>query len=447
MRSFRRNKNGQFIIISALIIAVFTLSLVSSISQVAQKRQEFKHEPVQENVLNLLSDFERCITRALARATQTYNESGDINNAKSASDIFIEDWIKSAIASYQNIGLKVKSVTALPSLEWWIEGSSSSITAQFKVDVDAYGIKNLNIRTGKRVELRMISCEKNGLQCNLYFRAIQTGKQDVFNLEPIVNLESSLVNIKVVENKTETRDCTVTALHYLGDGYWNVTFTLPSDVSWDEVSRIKVHVTTEEDIMVAGAIDKEVSENQKDMTWSTLYLVEDKPEYLIVPFYDYNQRAAHIAPTINFGYVKKQPSVTLSFVSDPTPFDIELNDNVVLTLYVDATPAKSKKTIEVSFGYINAITGENVTISAADYENCGYTLGPRGTFKTACISNINSRWPWVIHFNVTLSQKEVPEGSKFWINITVYFNNEAGTVKIWMKSTGQSNPSTIHLYG
>ena len=74
----RKGKNGQIIIIAALLMAIVMVSLLPYVYFSAVEYRSLKYEPLREIIDNIRIDFKRALERILASATYVHNESADI---------------------------------------------------------------------------------------------------------------------------------------------------------------------------------------------------------------------------------------------------------------------------------------------------------------------------------------------------------------------------------
>ncbi|MBS7653207.1 hypothetical protein KEJ13_08775 [Candidatus Bathyarchaeota archaeon] len=238
-RGLISSRRGQFVIIAALLISLLTLSLSLSIHRLSLHRQQFIHQPVEELVLGLSSDLDRCLAHALGRASEKYYETGSNQLAGEEGRTFISKWVKSVIASYSSlgVGLTMNSSSGIAgkinvdfNLEWGRERGLSQVYTEFRLDIESYGFKGWVGHSGKYVKLDLYpnllkisegAWDEPG-NTSLVFRLVE-GK-DVEE-KPIPNLSTE--NIKVWVNLTRFTmvQGNITSLRYLGMGQYNVTFT------------------------------------------------------------------------------------------------------------------------------------------------------------------------------------------------------------------------------
>jgi len=266
MKSFRKNTRGQFVIIVALLIALLTLSLSLSIHQVNLHRQQLRYEPVEELVLGITSDLDRCLTYALSIATQKYHNGTPYDDAKNEGYNFISKWVRSVLASYAHLGMKMtmsipeNETTGGPTdIQWRIDWDNpvgiSHVSTKFDLDIDAYGFKGWVGRSAKFVRVEILPpIEFDNQSTTLKFQILQ-GKLSESMPIPIPNLtpESlSKTQVHITEDFwVSSPELQVTALTYLGEGIYSVTFNQRIN---EHTLGVQLTVDTPEDNIVVSAI-------------------------------------------------------------------------------------------------------------------------------------------------------------------------------------------------
>lgn len=233
------SRRGQFVIIAALLISLLTLSLSLSIHRLSLHRQQLVHEPVEELVLGLSSDLDRCLAHALSRASERYYETGSNQLAEEAGRAFISKWVKSVMASFSSLGLGLAmnsssgvsgKINVDFNLDWGRERGLSQVYTEFRLDIGSYGFRGWVGHSGKYVKLDLYpdllkssggSWGEPG-NTSLVFRLVE-GKDVEEN--PIPNLSTEDLMVWVNLTRTCIVQGNVTDLRYLGMGRYNVTFT------------------------------------------------------------------------------------------------------------------------------------------------------------------------------------------------------------------------------
>jgi hypothetical protein len=261
MKKFRKNTRGQFVVIAALLIAILTLSVALSIHQINLHRQQLRYEPVEELVLGITSDLDRCLTHSLSIATQLYdiNRSLGTEPATKVGENFIFKWIRSIRASYANLGINVAvsvprnetaggETCAKWTIDWSHPRGISQVYTKFDLDIDAYGFKGWVGRSSKFVTLEILDVQDKTVQ----FRIRQGTMSDSL---PIPNLTpESLYKTRIHIDEhfwASYPELEVTDLTYLGEGVYSVTFNHGVN---QYTKGVELTVVTPEDNIVVSAL-------------------------------------------------------------------------------------------------------------------------------------------------------------------------------------------------
>ncbi|MEM2587765.1 MAG: hypothetical protein QXV23_05640 [Candidatus Bathyarchaeia archaeon] len=255
MNRFRKDRRGQFVILVAVIIAAFMFSLILSIGQINARRQEVSYEPVDETVLAITSDFERCLTRALAIATQNYSETWNMIFAKTSGNAVIENWRKTILESYNgfgvNITLNVEDIQG-KNIGWEIEWNDkygiSAVYTTFDMNIEAYGLRKLAVTMRRALHLDIIDAKMGlsdtGSTMTAVFQVYFSGERRRF--QPISDLTQDSLELFINGTKNESYE--VIGFNYLGRGIYRVQFHLDGLI----VKTITLIVTESSGIKVAA---------------------------------------------------------------------------------------------------------------------------------------------------------------------------------------------------
>jgi len=113
---FRRRRNGQVIILTAIIITIVVLSLVSLVSQTVNLHQNLRYEPYKEVTEDLAASFRSALAFVLANMTVYLNGSSDpsaLRKGREAAYRYISTWKNAAMLAYADLGLQIDFTTPL----------------------------------------------------------------------------------------------------------------------------------------------------------------------------------------------------------------------------------------------------------------------------------------------------------------------------------------------
>jgi hypothetical protein len=232
-----RERRGQFVVAAALLISILTLSIALSIHQLSLQRIQLRYEPVEELVMGLSSDLDRCLTYALHNATELYynlttsqtplNPAQAYNESKKEVQRFLSKWVSSVIASHSPLGLKINMGTLDLFINWGTRKGQSTLSAYFFLDIESYGFKGWVGHSGKYVVLNITdemwfskSPEGSSIT-SIIFKIVQGKDEEI----PIPNLTKEMVKVWVNQNRDRKILADILELRYLGMGLYNITFT------------------------------------------------------------------------------------------------------------------------------------------------------------------------------------------------------------------------------
>ena len=405
MRSFRWNKQGQFVVVAALIIAAFTLFLVLSISKINLNTQDLSYEPVQELVLGLASDFDRCLTYALSLATHEYNETGSMEEAIAAGNIFITKWINSTLSSYSNLGLEIvlnASETGATDIEWGIDWNSSSgisyVYTSFNLNINAYGFRGWTSYSTKTVWLNIL--EWNASTNTIEFQIMQS-KEEGF--EPIPSLTPEDVQVKVCTLQGQNMIVGIGNLTYLGYGRYRLTFGADSE---EVVGVTLTAVTPEDNIVVSVRTGGE---------WSSIYLSsagQGLGQEQLVPASQFQGRNGFVTTPVSHG------QEVVDVYSVQTDRNITIPPQIQMKLFFEpSTNSSGNINITVALGF--------------QFENETYWIG---NDTKQIVAGLH---PYKFTINATsgeypeeYGERVVPEGSIFILRIVAISEEGFGSIKL-----------------
>lgn len=251
------DRRGQFVVLAAVVIAAFMFTLAITISQLSTMRQEVPYEPVDELALAITGDFERCLTRALAAATQKYCESWDLNSAKETGNEFVNVWRIAILESYNGFGTDIRLTIGEGmgegvgwEIRWDNKYGMSMIYTTFDMDVEVYGLKGLTVTMQKVVRLNILDAKTEfsdaGNKMVIAFQICLSDGRSYFR--PISDLAPN--DLRLLVNGTMHENYEVIGFNYLGMGNYSVTF----DFRRNEIiaENVTLIVTTTDGIMVAA---------------------------------------------------------------------------------------------------------------------------------------------------------------------------------------------------
>jgi len=426
MRSLKQNRRGQLVIIAALIILILMFALVLSISRINLSIQELEYEPVQEIVLGITSDFDRCLTYALSLATHKYNATGgSLEEASRVGNEFVMKWIDATLNSYSNLGLNVTILnpqSGATDIAWLMDWDSrvgvSCVFAEFRLDVDAYGFKGWMSRSLTAVFLNIMR-DLIDINRRIVTVEFQIMERKSGSFEPISNL--------AIEDLRLTLDLTlggkipvnIASLTYQGNGIYIINGSyIPKDSIQPAEGVTLSVITPDNNILVSASTSGD--------EWRNIFLAEDG---LVTeaPYIPHGNM--FLNPTLSHG----QPSRIA--VSGNTTRDITLSKTINGTLWLTSASKSVQLNVTIGFTYnsIDYVIGYNIITVTPK------VLQPYHLVFNAAQGNYPGDYSLCI-----------PKGSKIFMDITLIQSNPPGAGSIYLyfgyNQKGASYLSSITLY-
>ncbi|MEM0050745.1 MAG: hypothetical protein QW424_01820 [Candidatus Bathyarchaeia archaeon] len=424
MGGFRSGRSGQFVVLAAVIVAALMFSLIVTVNQISVIRQEVSYEPIDELVLAVISDFERCLIRALAIATQNYSETWNLSLAKMAGEELIEEWKKALPESYSGLGLNILLASENVSgrgigweITWDRENGGSMIYTTFAMEIGRYGLKGMVVTIPMAVFLNIqnvsINSSGGGSTLTINFQvSLSDGRG---NAIPIPDLTEN--SLKLFINRT-AYGSNITDFEYLGQGKYRAVFNLEEENLVAE--SVTLLVVTRDGIRVAatknlqGVGDGGSSEGggvSNDKKWRVIYIspwVEEgrlKRELFTLKL-DPGE-PEQITPPLNNPNDKRSGNTT-----ETTPA-LYLGENVSILLYARYTKKGKEEGIDVK-----------VTLGFYDADGAFHGIGE----ETVRIYKSADFRVYKITFQPNV--RIIPEGSRITLIFERVDNNSGGTLQI-----------------
>jgi|GEM_PF-6744544 len=281
MRSFHRNKQGQFVVIAALIIAVLALATIISVYEISMTNQSIVYKPVDEFLLGTTSDMNRALTVALSRYSLELVNGQEEAIANSSGQQFMEDWQQSLFSSYPNYGFKLNQpISTYFDCRWSINPGYSSALTTYDFDVVSYGFLGWAGQTYKYVQLQLLNVSRDGSdQTNVTFQLTQS-MLNKDNTVPISDMpqnpDPSVFQIGAYTAGEPFNPVNTTSiLTYLGNGVYSAVFNQTRDLT----QGIRLDLMTNDRIWVSATLNQAEGSTDSPVTPT---LTTTPPSYAVV---------------------------------------------------------------------------------------------------------------------------------------------------------------------
>lgn len=150
MKGRKRERGGQIIVVTAIIITIIVLSIAYMISEAVNLRQRIRYEPYKEVVENLRSSFRAALAAALANMTSAIVERGeDVDEARTVAYNYLSKWKAAAMRAYADLGLELEFEADLEGLypyplEGWKHSDFNSGGKVYKEIIEPWDLYNLS---------------------------------------------------------------------------------------------------------------------------------------------------------------------------------------------------------------------------------------------------------------------------------------------------------------
>jgi len=224
MKKLIKHKNGQFVIIAVLMIAIMIISIGALMHRAVTY---YKHEPWEE-YLTLIGAIElnsrRLVELSLANYTNT--DSPDNNTLR----INLEKWQTNLTAIYPGYGISLGYSDCFLAYDWNETSSSSSANATFSLNIASIGLTGYKFMA--KVFLNLTILNKVDNEINVTVRGeegipISSLRNDNFQVS--ISNSTMILNITSVTSYYEPKE----ALIYTIKCSENITTPITVRV-WDE---------------------------------------------------------------------------------------------------------------------------------------------------------------------------------------------------------------------
>ena len=253
------DRKGQFIVIGAIVIVAFMFALILAISQMSVQRLVLSPEPVDEVVLAVSSDFERCLQRAFSKASQeclqSYLANGSLKGDKALQllENEVRRWLVAVLSAYSGYGMNLSLTTERESgscidllLEWSEGRGTSHVYTTFGLDVASYGLEGVAL-------MKSITASLEILEAKMTFAGDRGKITMKFAIEERTSGgERATPSVKEIKVSTSPSPSLVDErsikLDYLGQGVYLVEF----NITGFAVREVRLAITTDKGVVVAA---------------------------------------------------------------------------------------------------------------------------------------------------------------------------------------------------
>ncbi len=260
MKKFFRNQKGQFLVASALLIAILFISVTSLLSSTTLTDVNLLKDNFRKDAMQIVSNYRGALTLAIADVSnelelrsRLYNYScystlGEYPEAETYGEKLLATWHKTILQQYAGRNLNLSVTNPVFECNWNTSGYYSKVCAVMNLDILTYGFYGLKQNVTSELSLQILDGEQLGNEVAVTFKLLKEKGL------PVTDLDSSFVRVlysKVggIQNYFVDANQSIIGLTYLGSGVYNVTF---SAVDCELPTRIKLVLRDDRGIVVAA---------------------------------------------------------------------------------------------------------------------------------------------------------------------------------------------------
>ena len=257
MNSIRKNRKGQFLVSSALLIAILFIFTAATLSSTIITNVKILKDNFRRDAMQIVSSFRGVLNLALAEVSQelelrsslydyeNYSTLAEYPEATLYGNKTIVDWHNLILLQYagRSVNINVENVTF--ECDWNSSVFHSKASAILSLSILKYGFYGLKQNVTSELKLQLLSKTENGQNVTLKIRL-----QKENNLS-VTDLNLSFIKIFYKENTGDFVEAERSSIRmkYLGNGVYNISF---SAIDYAEPVTIKMVLRDERGIIVAA---------------------------------------------------------------------------------------------------------------------------------------------------------------------------------------------------
>jgi hypothetical protein len=243
MKAIRRNKRGQFLVATALLIAILFISVASflastTVTSIKLLKDEFRRDAtrISSNFYGALNLAVTEVTRELELRSSTHDYNNystllkDVDSWYSETASYgikmINEWHNAILLQYAGLSVNLNITNPIFECNWNASGPNaefySNASAVLSLDIVNYGFYGLKQNANSELKLRILDRGEQNQEVAL---TISLRKEKGL---PVTDLTQPFVKILYLKNDTLSfaeADPSGIGLTYLGNGVYNITFT------------------------------------------------------------------------------------------------------------------------------------------------------------------------------------------------------------------------------
>jgi hypothetical protein len=234
MIKFFRNNKGQFLIASALLIAILFISVASLLTSTTLTNLKLLKNDFRKDTIQIISNFRGALALAVTEVSkelelrssmynyENYSTLKEYSEAETYGVKIMTGWQNTILQQYPGRSLNLNITNLVFDCDWNSSVYYSKVSAVNHLDILSYGFYGSKQNVTSELELQIMDMSKHNN--NLAF-TIKLQKEEGL---PVTDLEASFVKMLYMRNGTTSfteADPSNTGVAYLGSGVYNITFS------------------------------------------------------------------------------------------------------------------------------------------------------------------------------------------------------------------------------
>ena len=260
MKKIIRNQKGQFLVASALLIAILFISVTSLLSSTTLTDVKLLKDDFRKDSMQIVSNFRGALTLAIADVSnelelrsRLYNYScystlEEYPEAETYGEKLLATWHKIILQQYAGRSLNLSITDPVFECNWNTSGYYSKVYAIMNLDILSYGFYGLKQNVTSELSLQILDGEQVGNEVAVIFKLQKEKGLPVTDLDPSF-IRVLYTKVGGIENYFVDANQSIVGLTYLGSGVYNVTF---SAIDCILPTKIKLILRDDRGIVVAA---------------------------------------------------------------------------------------------------------------------------------------------------------------------------------------------------
>jgi hypothetical protein len=234
MTKFFRNNKGQFLIASALLIAILFISVASLLTSTTLTNVKLLKNDFRKDTIQITSNFRGALALAITEVSkelelrssmynyENYSTLEEYSEAKTYGTKIMTSWQNTILQQYAGRSINLTITNLIFDCDWNSSAYYSKVSAVSYLDILTYGFYGFKQNVTSELELQIMDMSKHD---NNFAFTIKLSKEEGL---PVTDLEASFVKILYMRNSTTSfieADPSNIRVAYLGSGVYNITFS------------------------------------------------------------------------------------------------------------------------------------------------------------------------------------------------------------------------------